>query len=81
MSKDRNKFRRLLCLTGILAMVFYILHDFIGGLHYPGYDRLSQTISDLTAVSAPSYVIASGLTTVYGLFGSLCCTIVTLIVY
>ncbi|HNX15398.1 MAG TPA: DUF998 domain-containing protein [Oscillospiraceae bacterium] len=80
MSKDRNKFKRLMCFTGVLSLVFYVLHDYIGGLNYPGYDRLSQVVSDLTAVSAPSYVIANGLTAVYGLFGSLCCTIVSLIV-
>ena len=81
MSKDRKKLRRLLCFTGVLAFVFYILHDYISGLNYPGYDRLSQAVSDLTAVSSPSYVIASGFTAVYGLFGSLCCITVSLIVY
>lgn len=78
---ERNIFKRWLSLSGVIGFLFYILHDIVGGLMYPGYNRLSQAVSDLTAVDAPSFVIANGLTTVYALFGCLCCVVVSLTVY
>ena len=57
---------------GILAMLFYLLHDIVGAMHYPGYDPMTQAVSDLTAVDAPSYVVASGYTKIYGIFSCLC---------
>jgi hypothetical membrane protein len=53
-------------LAGILACVFYLLHDIIGAQYYPGYDFLSQAVSDLTASDAPSRMVAGGLSNVYG---------------
>ncbi len=81
MTKSKNTLKRLFCLSGILGLLFYLLHDIIGGLNYPGYDRLSQAVSDLTAVGAPSYVIAGGLSTIYALFSCLCCAVMCLVVY
>jgi len=43
------------CLSGVIALVFYILHDVVGAMHYPNYDWMSQAVSDLTAVNAPSW--------------------------
>ena len=60
-------------MTGILSVLFYVLHDIIGGMHYPGYDRLRQAVSDLTAVDAPSFAAASGYSAVYGIFSCICC--------
>ena len=77
----KNGLVRRLCLTGILALVFYLLHDWVGALYYPGYDRLSQAVSDLTAVSAPSAAVAGGLSQVYGLFSCLCGTLVCIVAY
>ena len=57
-----------LCLLGILVPAFYLLHDIIGALNYPGYNWMSQAVSDLTATDAPSFVVASGFTTVYAIF-------------
>ncbi len=54
-----------LCLSGILSVIFYILHDIIGAMNYPQYDWLSQAVSDLTAKDAPSFVIASGYVSTY----------------
>ncbi len=67
-------------ISGILSVVFYILHDIIGGMYYPGYDRMSQAVSDLTAVDAPSFVIAGGLSKVYGIFSCLCCAFLSVMV-
>ena len=57
-----------LCLLGILSFVFYLLHDIVGAMNYPGYDWMSQAVSDLTATDAPSFVVTSGLVTVYKIF-------------
>lgn len=64
------------CLTGILALIFYLLHDIIGAMNYPNYDWLSQAVSDLTATNSKSYIIANGLSSIYGIFSCLCCTMV-----
>lgn len=69
-----------LCLSGILSVIFYILHDIIGAMNYPQYDWLSQAVSDLTAKDAPSFVIASGYVSIYGMFNCLCCALVSVLV-
>lgn len=75
-AKEKRSLLQWFCLSGILSFVFYILHMVIGALHYPGYDWVSQAVSDLTAVNAPSQAIAGGLSQVYGLFNIVCCTLV-----
>lgn len=60
-------------------MVFYLLHDIIGAMNYPGYNWLSQAVSDLTATDATSFVIASGYVTVYKIFSCLCCAILCIL--
>jgi len=64
---------------GILAVLLYLLHDIVGAMHYPGYDPMTQAVSDLTAVDAPSYVVASGYTKIYGIFSCLCNVFVCLL--
>lgn len=59
--------------TGVLSVLFYVLHDIIGAMYYPGYNRMTQAVSDLTAIDAPSRIIASGFTFVYGIFTGICC--------
>ena len=50
---------------GVLAVIFYLLHDIIGAANYPGYRRMEQAVSDLTAVDAPSFAVAGGIVTVH----------------
>lgn len=69
-----------LCLTGILAAIFYLLHDIIGAVNYPGYDWTSQAVSDLTATDSPVYVTAHGFSVVYGIFSCLCSALVCILV-
>lgn len=69
-----------LCLSGIISLIFYTLHMVVGAMYYPCYDWRSQAISDLTATNAPSYLVATGLASIYGLFASLSCTLVCIIV-
>jgi len=68
------------CLSGAISFVFYILHDIVGAAHYPDYDWMSQAVSDLTATDAPSFIIANGLSSIYGIFGCLCCALVCIVV-
>ncbi len=69
-----------LCLSGVLGIIFYLLHDIIGGMNYPGYNPAAQAVSDLTATDAPSFVTANGLSSIYGIFTCLCCTLICILV-
>lgn len=60
-----------LCLSGVISVVFYILHDVVGGMNYPGYNFMSQAVSDLTATDAPSFITASGYVTIYKILNCL----------
>ena len=64
--------KKLIFLSGPLALVCYILHDILGGLNYPGYDPLTQAVSDLTADSAPSLWISQPLSRAFGVLSILC---------
>ena len=47
--------RRLLLACGILAPVFYVItNDVVAASLYPGYDRISRPVSELSATYAPS---------------------------
>ena len=61
------------CVCGILSVLFYLLHDVIGAMHYPGYQWMRQAVSDLTAADAPSFIIASGLSSIHGIFSGITC--------
>ena len=69
-----------LCLSGILGIVFYLLHDIIGAMYYPNYNWLSQAVSDLTAKDAPSFIIANGYVSIYGIFNCLCCALICILI-
>lgn len=71
-----KKLVKNLCLSGIVAVIFYLLHDIIGAMNYPGYNWQAQAVSDLTATDAPSYVIAGGLSRVYAISSCICCLMV-----
>ena len=69
-----------LCLCGVLSIIFYLLHDIIGAINYPGYNWMSQAVSDLTAADAPSFVIASGFTKVYAILHCIALVLVCILV-
>ena len=46
--------RQALLLCGILSSVLYGAADIYGGLRYEGYSVLSQAVSELMAIDAPS---------------------------
>lgn len=58
------KARVLLLACGIAAPVWWIAMDVAGSLRYPGYSYADQTISELSAVGAPTatfMLVASGI--------------------
>lgn len=65
---------------GILSILFYVLHDVVGAMHYPGYNHMRQAVSDLTAADAPSFVVASGFSTVYSIYSCICCAFLCVMV-
>ncbi|MCQ2979169.1 MAG: DUF998 domain-containing protein [Clostridia bacterium] len=68
-----------LCLSGILSIIFYLLHDVVGAMNYPGYNWMSQAVSDLTATNAPSYMIATGYITAYKILNLMCVGLVSIL--
>ena len=70
---ENKKLINWLCLLSVISIIFYLLHDIIGSMNYPGYNWMSQAVSDLTAADAPSFVIASGFTlyTIMGFISSI----------
>lgn len=76
MENKEIKLSKIFCLSGILGIIFYVMHDVIGAMNYPGYQWMSQAVSDLTATDAPSFAIARGLSSVYGIMSVVCCLFV-----
>lgn len=76
----KKKLINWLCLSGILSIVFYVLHDVVGAMNYPGYNWMSQAVSNLTASDAASFVVASGFVTVYKILNCLCCALLCILV-
>lgn len=69
-----------LCLSGVISIIFYLLHDIIGAMNFPGYNPMSQAVSDLTSIDAPSFVVASGFVTIYKILNCLCCALLCILV-
>lgn len=76
----KRKLINYLCLAGILSLVFYILHDVVGALNYPGYNWTSQAVSDLTATDSPVYGISHSLSLIHGILSCLCSLLVCILV-
>ena len=76
----KKKLINWLCLSGILSVIFYLLHDIIGAINYPGYNWMSQAVSDLTSTDAPSFIIARGYSSIYGIFSCLCCALICILI-
>lgn len=75
-TKEKRSLLQWFCLSGVLGLVFYILHMVVGAMYYPRYDWMKQAVSDLTAVNAPSREIANSFSDVYSLLSIICCTLI-----
>ena len=63
-------------LLGIVSFLSYTAAVIFAPLAYPGYDRLSQAVSDLSAVNAPSLALWNQLTAFYNACEVVCVTVV-----
>ena len=82
-TNDMGTMRRMAIVAfvcGISCVVFYLLHDIIGSMNHPDYNFMSQAVSDLSATDAPSFAIASGLSSVYGICACVCCILMCFLV-
>ena len=59
--------RRALIVCGIVSTLFYFTIDVFGALSYPGYDYAAQTISEMSAVGAPTRFLLAPLYLIYTL--------------
>lgn len=59
--------RRLLLIFGIVSPLLYVGVDLVAGRLYPGYDFVSQAISELFAIGAPTSGLVIPLFTLYDL--------------
>lgn len=69
-----------LCILGVLSLPVYVLHEIIGAWYYPGYNWITQAVSDLTAVSSPSFFIAKTLSNIYALLACVNSVLVCIII-
>ncbi|HBF68527.1 MAG TPA: DUF998 domain-containing protein [Firmicutes bacterium] len=63
-------------LLGILSFLSYLAAVIFSPLAYPGYDSLSQAVSDLSASDAPSLGLWNSLTALYNVCEVTCVTVV-----
>ena len=59
--------QRLLVGCGIAAPVLYVVMNIVAAIRFTGYSTVNQTVSELSAVSAPSRPLWVRLAIVYGL--------------
>jgi uncharacterized protein len=57
--------RKLLLVSGIVSSALYLAADVLGAAVYPGYSYIDQTISELSALGAPSRPIVVPLFSLY----------------
>jgi len=76
----KRKLINWLGLTGIIALLSYTAAVVFSPLAYPGYNWLSQAVSDLSAESAPSRMRWEQLAALYGICSVVCPTCVSICV-
>ena len=67
---------QILGLLGVVSFLSYIAAVVFSPLAYPGYDRLSQAVSDLSAANAPSLALWNQLSALYNVCEVVCITVV-----
>jgi len=61
-------------LTGVVALASYAAAVMLSPVAYPGYDWMSQAVSDLSAESSPSRALWNQLAAPYGVSNVVCAT-------
>lgn len=75
-----KKLINYLGLTGLAAFLSYAAAVIFSPLAFPGYDRLAQAVSDLSAQDAPSRMLWERLSAVYNACSVVCVTCVCIYV-
>lgn len=65
MENNNLKYLRLCGIFGIISLLSYLAAVVFSPLAYPGYDWMSQAVSDLSAATAPSRVLWGQLSCLY----------------
>jgi hypothetical protein len=63
----RFETKKVLLICGILSAIFYVLAIILGALRWKEYDSISQTVSELIAIDAPSAPLVIPLFLIYSL--------------
>lgn len=71
---------QVLGLTGVISLISYTAAVLFAPMAYPGYNWMAQAVSDLSAESAPSRILWSRLSSLYGPCNIVCCTLVCIFV-
>lgn len=69
-----RKLINYLGLTGIVALISYTAAVIFSPMAYPGYDWMSQAVSDLSAATAPSRSLWNQIAAPYGVCSAVCAT-------
>lgn len=72
----KKSFLNYLGLIGVVSFLSYTVAVIFAPLAYPGYDWMSQAVSDLSASNAPSLSLWNQLTSLYNVCEVVCATIV-----
>lgn len=59
--------QKLLLICGIASSLFYVFMNVLGTIFYKGYDAASQTVSELSAIGAPTRPLWISLAAIYSL--------------
>ena len=57
--------RKTLLACGFLSSLLYVVATILGALKWPAYSAVSQSVSELMAIEAPSRPIVTGVLTLY----------------
>ena len=76
----KRKLINWLGLTGIIAFISYSAAVIFSPMAYPGYNRMAQAVSDLSAENAPSKMLWNQLAALYGTCSVVCATCVSIYV-
>lgn len=60
--------RKILLYSGAVSSLYYVAINIIVPMHFPGYNVVSQTVSELSAINAPTRPLWVLLATFYSLF-------------
>ena len=76
MTKMKKTLTQKLGLLGIVSLLSYTAAVIFAPLAYPGYNRMAQAVSDLSAANAPSLALWNRLSALYNVCEVVCATVV-----